>query len=194
MEFNSLINLSWQEWWQLGLHYMMLSLLAVGGAISTLPEMHRYLVSQHHWLNESQFNASISIAQAAPGPNILFVALMGWHIGMNNGSVWYGLLGVLICMSGILLPSTTLTYLAARWLHSHRELRSVRAFKLGMAPIVIGLLLATSWLMAAAHPKFEQDWHLWALSLFCALIVWRTKLHLLWLLALGAILGGLGWV
>lgn len=188
------LALVWQDWLQLGLHYMMLSLLAVGGAISTLPEMHRYLVNQHGWLSESQFDASISIAQAAPGPNILFVALMGWHIGINNGSIGYGLLGVAICMAGILLPSTTLTFLAARWIHAHRDLLSVRAFKLGMAPIVIGLLLATSWLMAAAHPNPEKDWRLWALSVICALVVWRTRLHLLWLLALGALLGGLGWV
>ncbi len=194
MEHYPTLQLGWQDWLQLGMHYMMLSLLAVGGAISTLPEMHRYLVTQHGWLSESQFNASISIAQAAPGPNILFVALLGWHVGINNGGIAYGLLGVAICMAGILLPSTTLTFLAARWLHAHRDLRSVRAFKLGMAPIVIGLLMATSWLMAAAQPDPQHDWPLWALSAVCTLVVWRTRLHLLWLLGLGALLGALGWV
>lgn len=184
------LTLHWQDWLSLLTHYLMLSLLSIGGAISTLPDMHRYLVDQQHWLSDAQFNASVAIAQAAPGPNVLFIALMGWNVGLNTGSAWAGLLGVLITMSGILLPSTTLTYFAARWGHQNRELRAVRAFKLGMAPIVIGLLIATGWIMAAAHTRI--DWPLWLLSAACALIVWRTRLHLLWLLAAGALLGWLG--
>ena len=65
---------------------LALSLMSVGGAISTLPEMHRFLVDQQRWLSNSQFNASIALAQAAPGPNVLFVALFGWNIGLNAGS------------------------------------------------------------------------------------------------------------
>jgi chromate transporter len=30
--------------------------------------MHRFLVEQHGWLTQAQFNESIAIAQAAPGP------------------------------------------------------------------------------------------------------------------------------
>ena len=74
-------------------------------AITTAPEMHRYLVDQQHWLSDFQFNDSIAIAQAAPGPNILFVALLGWNIGMNAGGFATALLGALITMTGILLPS-----------------------------------------------------------------------------------------
>ncbi len=188
------ITLLWSDWLNLFLHYMMLSLLSIGGAISTLPDMHRYLVDQHHWLSDAQFNASVAIAQAAPGPNVLFIALMGWNVGLNAGSVWAGLAGMLITMTGILLPSTTLTYMAARWGHQNRELRAVRAFKLGMSPIVIGLLLATGWIMAGAHHNLRQDWPIWLLTALCALVVWRTKMHLLWLLAAGAVLGWFGLV
>ncbi|MBC3920912.1 chromate transporter [Undibacterium sp. CY18W] len=186
------ISMNWNDWLQLFLHYMMLSLLSIGGAVSTLPDMHRYLVAQQGWLTDAQFNASVSIAQAAPGPNVLFIALMGWNVGMNAGGMWTGLLGVLVTMTGILLPSTTLTYMAASWGHANRELRSVRAFKLGLAPIVIGLLLATGWIMAASHDKATQDWPLWVLTLVCTVVVWRTRLHLLWLLGAGAILGWFG--
>lgn len=184
------IVLHWHDWLSLLSHYLMLSLLSIGGAISTLPEMHRYLVEQQHWLSDAQFNASVAIAQAAPGPNVLFIALMGWNVGLNSGSAWAGLLGVLITMGGILLPSTTLTYVAARWGHQNRELRAVRAFKLGLAPIVIGLLIATGWIMATAHS--HSHWPLWLLSAACAVLVWRTRLHLLWLLAAGALLGWYG--
>ena len=186
------LNLHWADWVDLWLHYLMLSLLSVGGAVSTLPDMHRYLVDQQHWLSEAQFNASVAIAQAAPGPNVLFVALMGWHVGLNNGSMWAGLFGTLVTMSGILLPSATLTFLTARWGHANRELKIVRSFKLGMAPIVIGLLLSTGFIMANSHNQPHFNLPLCLLAALCALVVWRTRTHLLWLLALGAVLGWSG--
>jgi chromate transporter len=181
--------LGWNDWASLFAHYLMLSLMSVGGAISTTSEMHRYLVEQNHWLTQSQFNESIALAQAAPGPNVLFVALMGWHVGLNAGSTTAALLGVAVTMIGIMLPSTVLTYAAASWGHRNRELRAVRAFKLGMAPVVIALLLSTSWILGSASQDPAQDWRLWLLSLASGLILWRTKVHLLWVLAGGAVLG-----
>ncbi len=166
--------------------------MSVGGAVTTLPEMHRYLVDQLHWLSNDQFNASIAIAQASPGPNVLFVALMGWNVGMNAGGLVTALLGSLITMTGILLPSTTLAYVTARWAHRNREVRGVRAFKLGMSPIVISLLIATGWILASAHNDLARNWPLGLLTAVTTLIIWRSKMHLLWLLAAGAILGGLG--
>jgi len=183
-----------QDWLALFLHYLMLSLLAIGGAISTAPDMHRFLVEQQHWLTDAQFNASIAIAQAAPGPNVLFIALLGWNVGLNAGGMWTGLLGVLLSLAGILIPSTVLTYTAAQWGQRNRQLRGVRAFKQGMAPIVVALLLATAWILASAGGASTKDWPMWGLTLASALVVWRTKLHLLWLLGAGALLGWHGWI
>ena len=123
------------DWLNVFGHYMLLSLLSIGGAITTTSDMHRYLVEQHHWVTDPQFNAAIALAQAAPGPNVLFVALMGWNLGLNAGGLLPALFGVLVTMIGILLPSTTITFVAARWGHANRDLRPVRAFKQGMAPI-----------------------------------------------------------
>ena len=183
-----------QDWFSLFFHYMSLSLLAIGGAITTAPDMHRYLVDQQHWLSDAQFNASIAIAQAAPGPNVLFIALLGWNVGLNAGSMLTGLLGVFVAMLGILIPSTTLTYMAAQWGHRNRELRAVRAFKQGMAPIVVALLIATGWILAESNGGNIQHWPVWLLTALTALVVWRTKIHLLWLLGAGALLGWFGLV
>ena len=188
------LALAWGDWGNLLAHYLALSFLSVGGAITTLPEMHRFLVDQQRWLSDAQFNASIAIAQASPGPNVLFVALMGWNIGINAGGMGSALFGALLTMTGILLPSTTLSYLTARWGHRNRDRRSVRAFKQGMSPIVIALLVATGWILASAHQDPAHDWPLWLLTAATALIVWRSKVHLLWLLAAGALLGGFGLV
>jgi chromate transporter len=182
------------DWLDLFVHYLSLSLLAVGGAITTAPDMHRYLVDQRHWMTDAQFNASITLAQAAPGPNVLFIALMGWQVGLNAGTFASALLGVCITMVGIMLPSATLTYVASRWGHQNRDLRAVRAFKQGMAPVVVGLILATGWLMSSAHGHFATDWPLWLTTAVTAVIVWKTRIHLLWLLAGGGLLGWFGWI
>lgn len=202
MSMNLHLALTTTDWLAMFTHFMSLSLLAIGGAITTAPDMHRYLVDEQHWLSDSQFTSSIALAQAAPGPNLLFIAVLGWNVGVNAGggmgagaSAWgLGLMGMSIAMVGIMLPSTTLTFAATRWAHQNRELRAVRAFKQGMAPIVIALLIATGWILAAGHGSLAEHWHLWLLTGVSALIVWRTKLHLLWLLGAGGMLGWLGWV
>lgn len=183
--------MAWHDWLNLFSHFLLLSLMSVGGAISTTSEMHRFLVEQHHWLSQAQFNDSIAIAQAAPGPNVLFVALMGWNVGLNAGSTTAAVFGVGVTMLGILMPSTALTYAASQWGHRNRHLRSVRAFKQGMAPLVIALLMATAWILASAGGNGTADWRLWALSLASCAVIWRTKLHLLWVLGAGALLGAL---
>ena len=189
------LALAIQDWLALFAQYLSLSLLSIGGAITTAPDMHRFLVEQQGWLTDAQFNASIAIAQAAPGPNVLFVALMGWNVGLNAGGVWTGMLGVLITMTGILIPSTTLTYAVAQWGHRNKELRAVRAFKQGMAPIVVALLIATSWILAQANlagADALKHWPVLLVTAVTAIVIWRTKLHMLWLLGAGALLGWFG--
>ena len=189
-------------WIDLFAHFALLSLLAIGGAITTAPDMHRYLVHQNGWITDAQFTSSIALSQAAPGPNVLFVALLGWNVGLNAGGgatggwlAWVlALFGVLVTMVAILLPSSVLSYAASRWAHRHRERLSVRAFKAGMAPIVIALLMATGWLLISAHNDAAHDWPLWLLMASTAALVWRTRIHLLVLIASGALLGALGLV
>jgi chromate transporter len=163
-------------------HFLLLSLLAIGGAITVAPEMHRVLVDRMALLTDAQFNASIAIAQAAPGPNVLFVAVLGYQAG--------GPVAALVALVAIMLPSTTLALATSRWGHARREWRPVQAFKAGMAPIVIALLMATGWILAAATP----GWRHLVLTVAAALLVWRTRIHLLWLIAAGAVAGALGWV
>ena len=192
---------SWSDWLTLFLHFLSLSLLSIGGAITTVPDMHRFLVDEKSWLSDSQFTGSIALAQAAPGPNVLFVAVLGWNIGMNAGgglaggaSAWgMAFAGVFATMLGILLPSTTLTFFAARWGHQNKERRNVRAFKMAMAPIVVALLMATGWVLTAGHGPFQENLWLWVLTLVSTLVVWQTRIHLLWLLAAGALGGVMGW-
>jgi chromate transporter len=165
------------------LHFGMLSLLAVGGALTTAPEMQRYVVGERGWLSDAQFTSSVAIAQAAPGPNLLFVAVVGWNIA--------GLAGVLATLAGSLLPSTTLALAASRYGQRHRESRAMRAFAAGMAPLTLGLLLATGWVLSA---PVRDSWGALLLLPFTALMLLKTRISPIWLVAVGALVGALGWV
>jgi chromate transporter len=166
--------------------FLVLSLLAIGGAITTAPDMHRYVVAEHHWISDAQFSASIAIAQAAPGPNVLFVAVIGWNVA--------GPIGALVTMAGTMLPSTALTLVATRWGARRRDTRFVRAFKTGLTPLTIGLLVATGWLLARPYVDASAR-GLGAIALIAVSIaaMLRTRLSPIWLVGLGAVIGALGW-
>ncbi len=168
---------------QLFTHFALLSLLAVGGAMTTAPDMHRYVVGQHGWLSDAQFAGSVALAQAAPGPNVMFVAVIGFNVA--------GLSGALATLVGTLLPSTTLALGVARWGRRNQASRGLRAFNTGMAPITIGLLLATGWVLLR-----PTGGHAGALLLAAGtvLLMLRTKISPVWLIAGGALAGVLGWV
>ena len=174
--------MSLAEWTALFGHFLLLSLLSIGGAITVVPDMHRVMVEQMGLLTDAQFNASVAIAQASPGPNVLFVVAMGYQAA--------GVLGACATLAGIMLPSTTLALAAGRWGHARRDRIAVQAFKAGMAPIVIALMLATGWILSVETP----GWRHLLLTATAALLIWRTRVHVLVLVAAGALAGVLGWV
>jgi chromate transporter len=182
----------WTDWFNLFKHFASISIASVGGPLVLLPEVHHFLVEQQNWLTDAQFRASIVIAQASPGPNVMFVALMGWNIGLNAGGFAWAAFSAIICMVGILLPSSLLIFVTARWVQKHQDLRAVRAFKLGLSPVVISMMIAAGWLLATANTTLTHDWPLWVVAAVTALIVYRTKVHMLYLLAMGAALGASG--
>ncbi len=196
------MSLSLIDWFSLFINFFGASLLAVGGAISAAPEMHRFLVDEHHWLDDATFASSITVAQAAPGPNVLFVAVMGMNVGLGaSGGVqagwqaWaYGLMAAYTALMGMLIPSGILTLFITKLAHKHKDLSIVRSFKAGLAPIVVGLLLSAGYVLNIHNNNPQTDWPLWVLTLVSAVLVWRTKVHLLILIGSGALLGGLGWL
>jgi len=103
---------SWSPdvWWTLFGHFLALSLMSIGGAITLVPDMHRRLVEEGGLMSDADFTGSVALAQAAPGPNVLFVALMGWYAA--------GVVGAVVSMVGIMLPSTTLALAVSRWVRN----------------------------------------------------------------------------
>jgi chromate transporter len=196
------MSLNAADWLLMVLHFLSLSLITFGGVVAAAPDMHRYLVDQQHWLSDPEFNSSITLAQIAPGPNVLFVAIIGWTLGVQAGGgmaagplAWaWGVLAAFLCLLGILGPSGCLTLVVNRWGMRYQDRAGVRAFKAGMAPLLIALMFSTGWLLL---PPIQADaQHAPGLLLTAAsvLLMWKTRIHVLWLLAAGAVLGLLGWV
>jgi chromate transporter len=118
---------------------------------------------------------------------VLFVAVLGWNVA--------GPLGALATMAGILMPSTALSLWATRWGAQRRETRGVRAFTAGMTPITLGLLISTGWVLAKPYLlDSAQGWGALALIIISVLVMLRTRLSPMWLVALGMAAGALGWV
>ena len=171
------------DWLQLFLYFFSVSLLAVGGAIATAPDMHRHLVEQQGWLTELQFNTSIVLAQAAPGPNVLVVTLIGWKVA--------GLAGALAATLAMCLPMSVLIYLLIdRW-ESFSGKRWQKAISLGVAPLAVGLVFSGATLIAQAA---QFGWATWALVATTVCANLKFKLHPLYYIAVGAALGLAGLV
>jgi chromate transporter len=90
----------------LALLFGQLSLLAVGGVNTVLPEMQRQVVQVHRWMKPGEFAALFALAQAAPGPNMLVSTLIGWRVA--------GLPGALVATLSLYGPSSLLTFVASR--------------------------------------------------------------------------------
>lgn len=160
------------------LHFMMLAALSIGGTDTVLPDMHRYLVDVHGWITNKQFSDAYAIARAVPGPNMIYVTLFGWQVA--------GLAGALATTLALVIPSLTLTLLVVRLSARRAGSRLGRAFKLGLAPITIGLMFASGWVLMRA---VTHDWRALAITLVTLAAVLRSRLNPLWFIAGGAVLG-----
>ena len=163
---------------ELFLEFALLSFVAFGGATALLPEMHRVVVDNHHWLDNTTFTHLYAIAQAAPGPNVLVVTLIGWEIA--------GLAGALAATLAMCLPMSIVIYLLIdRW-ESFAGKRWQKAISLGVAPLAVGLIFSGATLIAQAA---SFGWAAWAVVAVTAVANLRTRLHPLWFIAAGAALG-----
>ncbi len=158
--------------------FAQLSVLAVGGVAPVLPEMQRQLVDVHGFMGREEFAALFALAQAAPGPNMMVSTLVGWRVA--------GVTGALAATAGMIGPSSLLTYATARAWHRFRERPWRRVIQAGLTPVTVGLVAAGAGLLAAAttHGVLTA-----VTTAATALVVLRTRIHPLWMLALGAAAG-----
>jgi chromate transporter len=163
------------------LRFCLFSLMAVGGATALIPEMHRQVVDLQGWMSNGDFAALFAIAQAAPGPNVIFVSLIGWKLA--------GIPGALVCTLGMCGPSALLAFTVGRLWDRFGHSRWRLAIERGLAPITIGLVLGSGCLLVQAT---GTRWPLLAVAALSAVLSYRSRKNPLWWLAGAALLGGVG--
>lgn len=177
----------------LSLHLAILSLSAIGGGVVLVaPDIHNYVAVQNHWITSEQFSAVYALAQAAPGPNVLFITLIGWLIA--------GWVGALAATVAVIVPSSLLALAAAKiWRAKHGTAagagtasgRWTKAFRAALAPLSAGMLAAAGWsFLSMSHAGVLAI----ALALGAAVAVYATKINPVWLIAVGALAGAAGLV
>ena len=163
---------------QLFLTFGLLSLLSIGGANATIPEIHRQVVSVHHWMNDETFATLVAIGQTAPGPNVLIVSIIGWNLA--------GLSGLLVNTAAIVLPSSTLALGLGRIVAHNESNAMIGLARRALAPVAIGLMLASAVVMTRAA-------YVNAISLgivgAVAAMVYFTRLSPVWGILAGAVIG-----
>ena len=164
----------------LGLLFVQLSLLAFGGANSILPDLQRQIVGQG-WMSGHEFAALFALAQAAPGPNMMVVSLIGWRVA--------GLPGALVSTVAIAGPSSVLTYLTAGAWFRLKDRPWRRAIQAGLLPVTVGLVMASAALITKST---TIDWRSGAITAVVAGLIYFTKYHPLFILAGSAVIGALG--
>jgi chromate transporter len=161
-------------------HFAVLSLMAIGGGVIMIaPEIQRYVVDSHGWITAEQFSAAYAIAQASPGPNMLYVTLVGYQV-----AGW-------AATTAIVAPPTLLTLTLSHVSSRRTPGRLARAIGKGLAPLSVGLLFATGWILFRGA---AADWRGAVVTLLATAVVLRTKINPIWVIVAGAAAGVAGLV
>ena len=164
-------------------YFSMLSLFAVGGANAAIPEMHRIAVEIMHWMNDRQFVDMFAIAQMSPGPNVIIVTLIGYHVAGIAGA---GVATVAMCG-----PTCVVAFFATRTWDRFKDAPWRIAIQAGLVPVSLGLIAASAFVLARAADKNIYAGVVTALTVLVAAF---TRINPLWLFAAGGVLGLSGWL
>lgn len=163
--------------WTFGL----MSLFAVGGANSAIPEMHRVAVEVQHWMTDQQFADVFAISQLSPGPNVLIVTLIGYSVA--------GVAGALAATLAMCVPAAVLAWYVSRLLTRSSHSRWPAIIQAALVPLSIGLMGASGLIMALAS---DRSWAGALVTAVAAVLAFATRLNPLWILLAGGCLGFAG--
>jgi chromate transporter len=159
-------------------YFALMSLFAIGGANSAVPEMHRLAVDVQHWMTDRQFSDTFALAQVTPGPNVIIVTLIGYHVA--------GILGALVTTLAMCGPTCLVAFFVGRTFERYRGAAWQAVVAGGLVPVTLGLTAASATVVAAAA---DYNWVAVGISLAAALITYWVRVNPLWVFAAAALLG-----
>jgi chromate transporter len=166
---------------ELALYFALLSCIAFGGLPSVVPEMQRLVVEVKGWATHEDFIQLFAIAQAAPGPNILFSSLVGWKVA--------GLPGALVALASICTPAAVISWYVSDLWERYKEAPWRVALQRAIAPLVVALIFSGGFVLAT--PDATPDWRLWLIAGASAAAMLATRVNPLWFLAAGGAAGAI---
>jgi chromate transporter len=146
--------------------FALMSLLAVGGGTAVLPEMKHETVERHHWVSDTQFAEIYSLGQLAPGPNMTCVSLIGYEVS--------GVAGLVAVLFAFFFPACLLCYFVSQVWDAAEGSPWRDAVQRGMAPVVIGLMLAGCYALgktASFNPAKGWEYNLLTLAIGAAVVI-----------------------
>jgi len=175
------MNTSFDLLFEIAWRFASLSLLAIGGINALLPEIHRVVVEVEGWMTSAEFADLFALAQLAPGPNAMVVSLLGWKVA--------GIAGAFVATIASCGPSSVVCYFAIRGLERLRNGALRGVLQRALAPVAIGLILASGYTLARAADRTAGA----VLLTICgATAVAATRVNPIWILAAAALAGVAG--
>lgn len=126
----------------MALTFATAAIVSIGGIASMIPEIHRQAVDVYHWMDNAQFATTFAISQIAPGPNILFLSLIGYRV--------QGFSGLAVATVATVLPTSFIALVAGRLEEKLSHARWYSISRRSLPPIVVGLMLASGVITAQA--------------------------------------------
>lgn len=157
------------------LAFLQIGVSAFGGA---LPWGRRVLVEDREWLGDKEFTEIVTVCQAAPGPNMVNLAVF-------IGTRYHGIVGALLAFAGIVGVPLIILLLLNELYHAFAHLPTVRSGMTGMAAAATAYLLFMSLKMggpfwkrplgialcaASASLAFFAHWHMALVLLVCGAV------------------------
>jgi chromate transporter len=170
--------------------YLVLSVLAVGGGSSVIPELHKMAVLDHKWMTDQQFVDIFAITQATPGPGMLIVASIGYKAGSTYGMI-YGIFCAFVATLAMFGPCFGLAYTVSRLYHKFEQASWHVPVQKGLNAIALGLFFAAALIVTKASDKSHVAYIITATA---AILTAYTRFNPLLLMVLAGVLGYLGYV
>ena len=122
------------------LFFFKTGMLVFGSGLVIVPFLKAQVVDQYHWLTDRQFLDSVAIGIISPGPVVITATFVGYLLA--------GYRGALAATAGIFLPPLLFVLIATPLMIRYRGHDAVRGFVRGVSSAVVGVLVATTWLLA----------------------------------------------
>lgn len=146
-----------------------------------LPLIQREVVEKNAWIDEEEFLELLAMAQAAPGPIAVNVAVF---LGLKVA----GLRGCLFSTLGTVLPSFIIILLIAIYFLSFRSNPYVEGFFKGLKPAVVALIAVPAINMARKNKSGILGIVVMLLSLFFVAIAHISPVWVILGAGIGALL------